>query len=618
MTAPALPPLPVPELAATLHRLRRAVEAVNPPARAEHFQRVAQSFEAGPGPQLQDALRDLAHRRAAEGSNWMAPEWLRSYLTTRGPLPATTNVAFELSFPGREAGLPRIARVLDALVQVHRAADAGQLGTVRDGRGNPLDPRQLAALRGGSRRPRDGADHYEPAAPESGPRQVGIISRGALWTVPVPDHAGPAYWERALRLVIEETSAWTSDDDFLLPSYLDAESARRVLDRLEDHPANARGWAQLRDLLFTFTVMDDEDGAAAPAGSGEGSTGVDSASLLRTLAFRSGLVWANRPLSYAASAATGWCGVHVEHSTIDGGTLVDAMRLVSERLGAAPASTTTGGEEEEEAPRPARVQWRWPQAASPKPLLEEAAAGYRQQAGRLRVDALRVPLPSVAGLPVKLSQDALAQALLARAQQRAFGCVRGTYESVDMRTYQAGRTEALRPVTPELARWAETGKWEHLVAASDAHREWVKACKTGCGMDRHLWLLELLSVGAVCGAEASATPADELTEADAAVAAEFFAHPALAAVRRDFLSTTSLGALAPVGRYAFAPTVSEGFGVNYTPVAGTAERGGAELCVTWREGEADHPERFLQELRRAGEELVALASAVASGASAPA
>ena len=113
------------------------------------------------------------------------------------------------------------------------------------------------------------------------------------------------------------------------------------------------------------------------------------------------------------------------------------------------------------------------------------------------------------------------------AQHATYGRVRGVYEAVDMREYQAGRTECLRPVTPEAAAFVRALHEGHATeelfrAALDAHRGWVKACKSARGVDRHLLGLAMM--------------AERTGETSA-----FFESPALAAVRHDFLSTTSIG-----------------------------------------------------------------------------
>jgi carnitine O-acetyltransferase len=183
-----------------------------------------------------------------------------------------------------------------------------------------------------------------------------------------------------------------------------------------------------------------------------------------------------------------------------------------------------------------------------------------------------------------MSLDALHQITLTVAQLLAFGRVRAVYESVDMRGFVGGRTECLRPVTSQAVAFAEAlrdgaATAAQLEAMLAAHRAQVKACKSGDGFDRHL-----------LGLQASA---ERLGLED-----PFFSNADLAALRRDLLSTTSLGTPEQVIDYVFAPTVPEGFGVCYTPYPDALG-----FVVTYNEATAKAPEAFLAALEKSAELL---------------
>ncbi|MGX6968243.1 choline/carnitine O-acyltransferase [Corynebacterium sp. c7Ub_26] len=172
------------------------------------------------------------------------------------------------------------------------------------------------------------------------------------------------------------------------------------------------------------------------------------------------------------------------------------------------------------------------------------------------------------------------------AQLQAYGRARGVYEAVDMRKYCAGRTECLRAVTPQAVKFASlllsgNATRQDLDDVLDAHRAWVKACKRGDGVDRHL--LGLRFTAATMEAEGK-----ELT------GTEFLTDPGVAATTCDFLSTTSIGGADYFVRYAFVPSVPEGFGISYTP-----QPESFEYCVTWHPSRADQPDVFLPALPQA-------------------
>ena len=188
-------------------------------------------------------------------------------------------------------------------------------------------------------------------------------------------------------------------------------------------------------------------------------------------------------------------------------------------------------------------------------------------------------------LPFKFSADAMSQLILSIAQLLTFGRIRAVYEAVDMREYKAGRTECLRAVTPEAVAFAKqlvAGKptVEALQEALNAHRNWVIGCKTGRGIDRHLWALSFTS------------------EKQSGAPLALLADPGVKAARTDFLSTTSIGSDAHIIRYVFAPTIPNGFGVNYTPKATSIE-----YCLTFNRDKAEQPKQFQANLTRAAELL---------------
>ena len=106
----------------------------------------------------------------------------------------------------------------------------------------------------------------------------------------------------------------------------------------------------------------------------------------------------------------------------------------------------------------------------------------------------------------------------------------------------------------------------------NAHRAWVKRCKSGRGFDRHIQMMATID---------DSHP--------------FFDDPVATAVRTDFLSTTSIGGADQVVRYCFAPAVPEGFGIAYTPLADDSE-----FCVSWNATTAERPAEFIANLTKAG------------------
>ncbi|MDO4610265.1 choline/carnitine O-acyltransferase [Corynebacterium sp.] len=588
-------PLPVPALADTADRVVRAVSAV---ADGETTAATRAAFDAfiaagGEGPTLQERLLDFAAERAANGSSWLAGRWLSDYLTVRGPLPLTTNVGFRFRLDTRGTGVDRLAEALHRIASLHLLQAGALMPPEIDSRGNLADPGQWECLAGGIRVPCEGEDQVIRDVSGSADREIGVARHGRLWAVRVSDAAGHPLPVDALRGALEtvlaradgagevemgpaggavdagpapDGPAADASVPFLAPSYLGSGELSPHLARMLADPGNAAVHDRLAGMLCMVTLTDQG--------------GEDEAELLRRCSFEPGHAWTYKPVTYEFAVDGDWSCLHVEHSTVDGATLVTAIRRLQGTTVMSSAAT---------APEPEELRWTLEPGHAAE--LRAAIAEYGERAARLRVRIVDVPRVPEGELAVKVSADALSQLILSVAQQLAYGRVRAVYEAVDMREYRAGRTECLRAVTPEavaLARALADARDDAsraaaaplLRAALDAHRGWVKACKSGAGFDRHLWALRFTAEEAVERGLLGAMPA-------------VFTDPGIAAARSDFLSTTSIGSDAQIVRYAFAPTVEGGFGVNYTPHADHVE-----YCVIHDEA-ADGADRFLDALPEA-------------------
>jgi hypothetical protein len=602
-------PLPVPGLDETLDRFLRAVSAIADEETLERSRRAAEEFRRGPGVELQEALESFARREDDAGRSWLSEAWLAAYMEDRGPLTLGGNVSFQLNLGSETCGVERAGEIVHRAAVVHLEQAAGRTVPEVDARGTELSRQQWAALNGGVRRPRPGRDVFLPCELGAARREIGVLHRGRLRILTISDDAGrppsPRALAEQLRRVLAAgaasdpapsepeatgespgspvvtnrgagpeaatatdgpgptaasvepgSAAATADPEmgFADLSYLGGGELAAPLERILAGPSNARTYQRLADLLFTVSLEDE----AAPASEH-----------LRALAFDAGRTWAAKPISYEVGLRDDWACLHAEHSTIDGATLAELVRrMQGVELPGPDADAAQPADPEE-------LVWRLD--PSIRRELRRGLEEYRRRACRLRVELVRVPRVPQERLPFPMSADALQQLVLVLAQLLAFGRLRSVYESVDMRAFQAGRTECLRPVTPEAAAFARAlldgraGR-EDLAAALEAHRGWIKACKAGRGVDRHLG-----------GLEAAARRLD--------VEAPFFDDEALALLRADFLSTTSLGTCAQIIRYAFAPSVPGGFGVTYTQYPECFE-----YCVIYDAEEAERPGPFMEGL----------------------
>ncbi|MGV0432057.1 choline/carnitine O-acyltransferase [Corynebacterium sp. 20_84] len=554
-----LKPLPVPPLDETLDAYSHALKAVLHGSELEHARAVVESFRTGAGPHLDAQLRERASEREAAGTNWLNDEWYSSYLTTRSPLTLASNVGFQLAFPGADgmSGLDRAVDIIRRAATVHLAAASGDTPEDVDGRGNRITMNQWFVYAGGIRQPDKGEDAVVATQLGAANREIGVFVDGRLFALPVSDADGVVVSAAALRAGLEKVrSQEAAALDFNAPSLLGSGVLADLLPAILKQGDNRATYQRLTDMLFTVELQSN-----GPATSSD-------AERIREATFAPRGAWVYKPLSYLVDLDSDWVTVHVEHSCQDGATLVTAVtRMQDAEL---PAGASVEAEPEE-------LTWELDDTTTQQ--ITTHLETFKAQAGTLRTDIVTVPHDIPEDLPFKLSRDASAQLTMTIAQQLTYGHVRAVYEAVDMREYRAGRTECLRAATPEAVAFAEklidgTASPNDLRTALDAHRAWVKRCKSGNGVDRHIQMMATID--------------------DSGSSDPFFADRAATAARRDFLSTTSIGGANQIVRYCFAPTLPEGFGISYTPLPKDTE-----FCISWNTTSAEQPEKFRANLGKA-------------------
>lgn len=565
-TAPSLPPLPVPPLQQSLDRYLDALRPLLSDAEFQRTSQVVAAFAVESGPACQRALEDFAATQYAAGSSWLADAWLESYLATRTPLPLTSNVGWLINWPGSTTGIERAADFLHRISAVHLAHLRGELPLEQTARGQAVDPRQRRYLDGGIRAPHPGSDVTIPGPASAVNRDMVVLWRGQPYAVPVSDEAGVVVGNRALLDALTHITTQKADrDDFALLSYLGSEQLASQLPQLLADAENAATYQRLTNSLFVVNLSDRVEG--------------DDEFLAR-ITFQEGAAWAYKTMSYQISLASGQIGTHMEHSTVDGATLKNVIKLAQE-ITPVPAAERTL----------TVAELPWGVTGDFGALLVDLRESCRRVASEYQARTVQVPL-TIPETGVRISTDALAQLVMLYAQVATFGQVRSTYEAVDMREYQAGRTECLRPNSAAAVAFVQdlrdgSADLDGLQAALADHKQWVKWCKTGQAVDRHLYGLGMM---------AQQLGFDPVVQND----------PGYQRLTTDFLSTSSLGDPHQLIRFAFAPTSAGGLGISYSAADGVFE-----FCVNWREDERGGDiEAFIENLDEAGTRLgVVFASA---------
>ncbi|WP_175935117.1 choline/carnitine O-acyltransferase [Corynebacterium sp. Marseille-P4321] len=557
-----LKPLPVPPLDSSLDAYSHALEAVLSGEELERAKGIVEDFRTGKGPELDSQLRERAAEREEQGVNWLHNEWYSGYLTVREPLALSTNVGFQITMPGKDmpVGLDRAVELIQRAAVIHLEAAAGTTPEDQDARGNRITMNQWFPYAGALRHPQPEEDVILQAEQGAANREIGVFFDGKFFALQISDDEGkPASAEAikaALEKIIEAGQSEEGTFDFNAPSLIGSGALAEILPDLLELGYNQGVYDRLRDMLFTIDIVDEEIASDREH--------------IRTATFKPRGAWLYKPMSYQVSLRDDWMAIHVEHSCQDGATLVTAItRMQAVALPEEASDTLTDIE-------PQFLNWEISDEIAAK--LQTELDATLAQAEKFDTEIVTVPHNQPAEMPFKVSRDASAQLTMSIAQQLTYGHVRAVYEAVDMREFRAGRTECLRAATPEAVNFARklvdgAATADDLEEAVNAHRGWVKRCKSGNGFDRHFQMMATID------------------DSD-----PFFTDEAATAARRDFLSTTSIGGADQVVRYSFAPSLPEGFGVAYTPLPKDGE-----FCVSWNTETAEQPEEFRANLVKASE-----------------
>lgn len=561
-----LKPLPVPELDNSLDAYSHALEAVLEGDRLERAKGIVEDFRTGKGPELDAKLRERAAEREEQGVNWLHNEWYAGYLTVREPLALSTNVLFQIDLPDKDmpVGMGRAVEFIQRTAAIHLQAAAGETPEDQDARGNRITMNQWFPYAGAIRHPEPGEDVIIQTELDATNREIGVFCNGQFFALQISDDEGKPASDKAIADALEKILAASQTEegtfDFNVPSLIGSGALAELLPDLLELGYNRAVYDRLANMLFTIDIVDDE-----MAGDREH---------FKRDTFAPRGAWLYKPMSYQISLRDHWIGLQVEHSCQDGATLVTAIKRMQSVVLPAEASNTLTEIE------PQFLIWEISDELGAK--LQQELDQTLAQADKFDVEIITVPHKQPAEMPFKVSRDASAQLTMSIAQELTYGRVRAVYEAVDMREFRAGRTECLRAATPEAVNFAKklvAGKAtsEDLESAINAHRGWVKRCKSGNGFDRHFQMLATV---------------DE----EAAANEPFFTDEDATAARRDFLSTTSIGGADQVVRYSFVPSLPEGFGIAYTPLPQDGE-----FCVSWNTETAEKPEEFRANLEKASD-----------------
>lgn len=530
-----LPLLPIPELTETAERY---LTWVRPLLNADDYtntQQCVQDFINGEGKQLQHDLQKFAKQQAQQNKSWLSDSWLDSYLSVRESLPLSTSATFRLGINLPYSGLLRLAYLIVGLAKQSADYLSEQLVPNVSPRGEALDMRQWLALRGIARVPQPQMDSYELAPMEQQARHITVFWQGQAYTLPILDAGYRLYSPMAVKNMLENIIQKKPLSNHITAlSLAPAETATKIYQELSQSSQNHDNFQQLAHSLFQVHL--------SPTAFADDATALQELIFLANEKF-----WAYKPITISANLENDSYFVHLEHGSFDAG----ALQAIFGRAEETAQNFTTQppvftAENEDTQKRAKELHWQLSEAQCD--TLKALQHAHHDKAKDYRVRITTVDIDSSL-IPERTSIDCLMQLPMQYAQLKTFGKIRNTYEAVDVSHFLAGRTECVRPVSNESvalskALLAETADIEGFNQAHLEHKNRIKACKNGRGVNRHLLGLQLMAK-------------------QRGIAPEIFNDQGYAALTKDFLSTSSLGDRHLVGDVAFSPTMQGGLGVSY-------------------------------------------------------
>ncbi|HKB32149.1 MAG TPA: choline/carnitine O-acyltransferase [Streptosporangiaceae bacterium] len=542
-----LPRVPLPVLAESCDRF---VEWCAPLLTADELAATEAAVAAflrpgGPGRELHAVLEQYD---ASPGvRSWLDTFWPSRYLGRRDRIALNANFFFLFNDSGQPQ-LARAAGLVAAAVDYKLRLDAERVPPIV-ARGQPLSMGQNKFLFSTTRIPGPVQDTvrapYTPQWPgPSRARHIVAFFRGNMFRMDVLGTGGQPYprgdLEAGLRAIMSAGTARAGPRDSVghLTTKARAQWAASRQALLACHPGNADALEAVETALLCVCLEDvtPQDALAACDHLLHGD---------------SGNRWFDKAVSLIVFA-DGTAGVNVEHCGLDGTTV---LSFVDALLGA-PAQDLP----------PAASQGRPAVRALDFVLDDELRADVRAAADSFAEYAANTATTVVSfkdfganrAKQLRMSPDAFAQMAYQLAHKRAKGLVGTTYESISMRQYQGGRTEAMRVVTPEAVRFVAAmddpgtdtaARRAAFRAAAEKHVQRARECQAGQAPEQHLWELQLIARRR--GAELGVTEPLGLYET-----------PGWLQMRDDYLSTSSAPSV-NIQYFGFGSTSSRCIGVAY-------------------------------------------------------
>ena len=524
-----LPRLPLPSLDETCRKLLEWSKPLLSSQDYESSKKAVNSFTSnyGKGPFLQKKLYELRNRK--ETLNWLEPFWYNTYLGSRLPLPANSNVSFVLDKNTESKDLAQAefaASLLVSLFEYRNLLYSGNMDIDFQGK-TALCMSQYKTLLGTARIP---GTNYDSFKTNTEANHLVVISNGHYYSIQAAFKNNIAqnytHFYESIKFILKESQRDNNISVGCLTS------------------TNRSTWAKNRDKILDLSPLNTDslnkiEGALAILVLDQNEYSSDSDMFKNMLCGNSHNRWYDKSIQLILSK-NGHFAINYEHSGVDGTTLGNLVRFIYKNTKAYEKNETGNSVHSTE-----EINFILDKDIEME--IVKAKAESNRVFNELSIEVL--PFDKFGKKRIKelkTSPDSFVQIAYQLTQKKTFGKVRNTYESVMTKQFLHGRTEAMRPVTPESIAFAENPTSDNFREAMAKHIERIKECKKGYGVDRHMFGLKKI--------HEENFPDDDLPE--------IFSSPSYREIRRDFFSTSTSN---PIGLlYAgYGPAIENGYGLRY-------------------------------------------------------
>ncbi|OWZ21235.1 Choline/Carnitine O-acyltransferase [Phytophthora megakarya] len=489
----ALPPLPLPPLEQTLEQYIQSCAPLLEPSELAHTKAVCHDFLQGVGPQLQAILQE----RADTERNWIE-EWWETFAYLQPRYPSAININWYGVLPGnwgpRDMSQCEAASIFTHAILKFRKNLLEEKYPPEKMMGRPLCMFTYSRMFNTCVIPGEECDEMVSYPHDA--KHILVLRNNCMWAVRVFDDNGEelplADILRQFELVRDEATGLFDLERYPPVSVLTSE--------------NRTNWAKARDHIISLDDINKqsfdliERALFCVAMDESSATTYDE--IARNCLLGDGRNrWYDKPFTLIIheNARGGLNGQHAWADALVVVRLFDyCIKYVNENFKAKFANRA------DLKPtlniKPKRLDWVLDNAAYT--AIECASAAVGKLIHNSDIATMQFNHYGSAFLKrYKLTPDFFMQMAIQLAHYKMHKRVPAVYETAHTRMFYHGRTETIRSLSKDSLAFVKTmesnasdgTKWDALRTAIDTHKETLKNCLTGDGIDRHLMGLQIVA-----------------------------------------------------------------------------------------------------------------------------